>query len=323
MEPIRPDDDELRAEAPIGSAGSRKPAEKKVVPTKERGGEKPSNESKTTARQKPVATSGGGGKGGLMLVLLVVIAGATAAGWYSQNQRIKALEGQLEEADYWARQSKLALARFEGELSETGESLQESGESLGAQIASNKKAVDTANSEIRKLWVVANERNKARLNEHQERIAAVEKSAAEGSAARSGLEASLEKARSSLAADLVALEEQTRTSLVALEDASRAASDQLTVLNQQVADVDQVVENRIRRFEQEQKLGLNGMESRITALEKDASGLAGADRVQALQGELAALRKTVDVLDSSRSQLTSRLVRLSEEVNALRAQSAQ
>eukprot|EP00163_Fabomonas_tropica_P029516 TRINITY_DN6350_c1_g3_i1.p1 TRINITY_DN6350_c1_g3~~TRINITY_DN6350_c1_g3_i1.p1 ORF type:complete len:327 (-),score=29.22 TRINITY_DN6350_c1_g3_i1:191-1171(-) len=326
MEPIRPDDDELRAEAPIGSAGSRKPAEKKAVPVKERGGDKPPKSPKAAARNSGGAGDGNGGsKGGqaMLWVLLIVVAGLAVAGWYSQNQRIQALEGQLEEADYWARQSKLALARFEGELSETGESLQASGESLGAQISSNKKAVESANSEIRKLWVVANERNKARLNDHQDRIEAMEASAAKSSAALSELKSSFEQARSSLAADLAGLEEQTRTSLVALEDANRAASDQLTVLNQQIADVDQVVESRIRRFEQEQKLGLSGMESRITALEKDTSGLAGADRVQALQGELAALRKTVDVLDSSRSQLTSRLVRLSEEVNTLRAQSAQ
>ena len=35
---------------------------------------------------------------------------------------------------------------------------------------------------------------------------------------------------------------------------------------------------------------------------------------------LAQLKKTVEAIDASRSQLTSRLVRLSEEVNQLRAQ---
>ncbi|TNE82553.1 MAG: hypothetical protein EP339_01290 [Gammaproteobacteria bacterium] len=324
MEPIRPDDDELRADAPIGSSDRKKTAEKKPVdaPKRQGGGDKP-------PVKREVSGSGGNGgasgKGGLALVwlLMVALGVAAVAGWYSQNQRIQALEGQLEEADYWARQSKLALARFEGELSETGESLQESGESLGAQIASNKKAVETANSEIRKLWVVANERNKARLNEQQDRIAALETSSAEQGKALSGVEADLEKARSSLVADLAALKEQVRTSVVALEESDRAAADQLTTLNQQMADVDQVVERRIRRFEQEQKLGLSGMEGRLSSLEKNASGMADESRVRALQSELANLQQTVKVLDSSRSQLTSRLVRLSEEVNALRAQTSQ
>ena len=107
------------------------------------------------------------------LLLLVVAAGA-GVGWYFQEQRIQALEGQLEEADYWARQSKLALARFEGELSETGESLQERGASLEEQLAANKKQIDAADSEIRKLWAIANERNKKRLDEHQERLASID-----------------------------------------------------------------------------------------------------------------------------------------------------
>jgi peptidoglycan hydrolase CwlO-like protein len=255
----------------------------------------------------------------LWLLVIVVAVGAGVA-WYSQYQRMQVLESQLEEADYWARQSKLALARFQGDLSETGETLQERGASLEDQLAAQKKRLDTADSEIRKLWAIANERNKKRLDEHQERIAALETGLAEGRKAIGALEASVEKVQTSLSADIASLKQQTQTSITALQDANRQATEQLTRLSQQLADVDQVIESRIRRFEQEQKLGISGMEGRISALERETDQLSDDGRVQALRNELASLKRTVESIDASRSQLTSRLVRLSEEVNQLRTQ---
>ncbi len=322
MESIRPDNDELRAERPIGSAEPKKPAERKSR-SSAGGKSEPSTPAKPPSGSKGgMGGNGGNGRGSLAMLwlLLIVLAVAAGAGWYSQEQRVQALEGQLEEADYWARQSKLALARFEGELSETGENLQERGASLEDQLAAQKERLDTADSEIRKLWAIANERNKKRLNEHQERIAELESGLVEGRKAIGALEGSVEKVRSSLSSDIAALKQQTETSITALQEASRQATDQLTSLSQQFAEVDKVIESRIRRFEQEQKLGISGMEGRISALERETDELAGDGRVQALRSEVASLKRTVDSIDASRSQLTSRLVRLSEEVNQLRSQ---
>lgn len=318
MEPIRPDDDELRAERPIGSAEPKKPADRKPKASSAGGAEPP--REKPAARQKGGNGGGRRGSSAMLWVILIVVAAAAGAGWYTQEQRVQALESQLEEADYWARQSKLALARFEGELSETGENLQERGESLEDKIAAQEKRLDTADSEIRKLWAVANERNKKRLDEHQERLAALESGLAKNDKAIGAVEASVEQARQTLSADIAALKNQTETSVAALQDANRQATEQLTRLSQQLADVDQVIENRIRRFEQEQKLGISGLEGRVAALERETDQLAGDGKVQALNKELATLKRTVESIDASRSQLTSRLVRLSEEVNQLRTQ---
>ncbi|MDO6443668.1 hypothetical protein [Marinobacter sp. 2_MG-2023] len=321
MEPIRPDDDELRAERPFGAAEKKAPAQKKPKSSAEASGGKV---KPPKPAQKSAGNSNGGGSGrsGLAVLWLLVIAVAVAsiAGWYSQNQRIQMLEGQLEEADYWARQSKLALARFEGDLSQTGENLQEHGASLAEQLDAQKKQLDVADSEIRKLWAIANERNKKRLDEHQDRIAAAEGGLTETKKAVADVESTVEQVRTSLGADVAALTKQTETSVAALEDSSRQASEQLTSLSKQLADVDQVVERRVRRFEQEQKLGIDGMEGRLAALERKLADLSGNDGNQALRTELAALQKNVQAIDSSRAQLTSRLVRLSEEVNQLRSQ---
>ena len=314
MEPIRPDEDELRAEPPIGAGEARKPRTSKE--------HEPGRGAPKARPPGAVAGSGGGGgRGGRVLVWGAIfgLAVAAGAGWYSQSQRIAALESQLEEADYWARQSKLALARFEGELSETGESLQERGASLEEKIAANAEKVETANSEIRKLWVVANERNRKQLEEHGQRLSVLDQNLAETGKSVSDLETTLEQVRTTFAGDIAQLSQKLETSVAALEQANSEATSQLTRLSQQIGDIDQVVESRIRRFEQEQKLGIDGIESRLSSVEARTDGLAGAGDVQALRNRLAELARTVESIDASRAQLTSRLVRLSEEVNQLRA----
>ncbi|MBZ2168387.1 hypothetical protein [Marinobacter sp. F4216] len=315
MEPIRPDDDELRAEAPKITAERDNSTPGKVKAA--------SRASKENADKPARQRTANGGKGSMVMLwlLFVGLACAAVAGWYSQNERIKALEGQLEEADYSVRQSTLALARVEGELSETGETLEQSGATLGEKIAANQSGLKAANSEIRKLWVVANERNKARLNEHEEQLSGLEERLAEDVEARRALQTTVENAKASLAADISALENESQASIASLEEAAQQLTAQLTGLTQQMAEVDQLVESRIRRFEQEQKLSASGVESRLSALEQKTSAAAGQNTVQALQSEVASLERTVQAIDSSRAQLTSRLVRLSEEVNALRTQS--
>ncbi len=313
MEPIRPDDDELIADEPFGAAEPRETAPGKQKPVK---ADKPKQKAEKPPKPpRPPKQDKAGGSGLVWLLLLVVAAGA-GAGWYFQEQRIQALEGQLEEADYWARQSKLALARFEGELSETGESLQERGASLEEQLAANKKQIDAADSEIRKLWAIANERNKKRLDEHQERLASIDGKLVEAEKAIAGVGEQVEQVRAGLASDVDAVE----TRVAELAQAGEALQGELAEVTAQVAGVDELVDGRIRRLQQEQKLTLDGIESRIASLEKDADSSAGDAEVRALRNELAQLKKTVEAIDASRSQLTSRLVRLSEEVNQLRAQ---
>lgn len=197
--------------------------------------------------------------------------------------------------------------------------MQERGASLEEKIAANAEKVETANSEIRKLWVVANERNRKQLEEHGQRLSVLDQNLAETGKSVSDLETTLEQVRTTFAGDIAQLSQKLETSVAALEQANSEATSQLTRLSQQIGDIDQVVESRIRRFEQEQKLGIDGIESRLSSVEARTDGLAGAGDVQALRNRLAELARTVESIDASRAQLTSRLVRLSEEVNQLRA----
>ncbi|MDP4548682.1 hypothetical protein [Marinobacter sp. MDS2] len=311
MEPIRPDDDELRADEPFGGAERREPEKPRVKQ------EKPAKSPKSP---KSVNDSGRvGGGTALVWVLLVLVAAAAGVGWYLQEQRIQALEGQLQDADYWARQSNLALARFEGELSETGESLEERGARLEQQIAGHEKRLETADSEIRKLWVIANEKNKQRLNEQQQKIVALEKQLAGAGKAVTDLGAQLEKVRSGIAGDVAQLAERMKGAIASLEQADQATEKQLAAVEQKIDGVEPLVERRIKRFEQEQKLSMDGLEARIATLEKKAGTQADGRDVRALKTQISELKQAVASIDASRAQLTSRLVRLSEEVNQIRS----
>lgn len=331
MEPIRPDDDEVRT----GPAGS-KPEEKLSAQREPRGAEKAAAAEKPSAPKRADAgpggprkpagkagkSSGGGGSGrGVMLgVGLLIVAGAAGAGWYQQEQRIQMLEGQLEEADYWARQSKLALARFEGELSETGESLQEKGQSIEDRLATQGERLDTADSEIRKLWGVANDRNRKRLDDHESRLESLRSDVDDGKDGRESLAASVEDLESGMTSRLDKIETDLEKQITALRETGQENASRLTELDESLSGVDEMVERQLQRFEREQKLTIDGLESRIASLEKATEDLSSSGQLDAVRGDLAELEKTVSAIDSSRSQLTSRLVRLSEELNDLRSQ---
>ncbi|MCR8913763.1 hypothetical protein FDP08_05570 [Marinobacter panjinensis] len=316
MEPIRPDDDEVRA----GTADTKKVAREKTPEAPRRDPAGGGGTQKPAGR--PGKTSGGGGSGrGMMLAIgLLIVAGAAGAGWYQQEQRIQMLEGQLEEADYWARQSKLALARFEGDLSETGENLEEKGQSIEDRLETQGERLDTADSEIRKLWGVANDRNRKRLDDHESQLESLRAEVDDGKSARDTMAASVEELETRLVSRLDEVESDLEKQIIAVRETGQENAAKLTELDESLAGVDKLVERQLVRFEREQKLTIDGLESRIAALEKATDNLSSSGQLNAVRNELAELKRTVASIDSSRSQLTSRLVRLSDEVNDLRSQ---
>jgi chromosome segregation ATPase len=328
MEPIRPDKDELRAErpdSPIGSAksaGSAKPA-----PTSQSKPAKAPETPKAAAGSGPQGNGSGGA--GILWLLVIVLACVAVGGWYIQGQRIQALENQVEEADSWVRQSKLALARFEGTLSETGENLEQAGVSLDEQLASQKTRLDNADSEIRKLWVIANERNKQLLEQQAAAISELETALGKNRNDLVSVQTAVASAETALS-DAITRQQGERAELAArvsaVQTSALSLKAELATANQKTdtlaKSTDERITTSIRRFEQEQKLTTSSIESRIAALEKAVISTTSVNGAGAMQSEIAELKKTVEVIDSSRSQMTSRLVRLSQEVNDLQAKLA-
>jgi chromosome segregation ATPase len=259
-------------------------------------------------------------------LLVVVLACVAVGGWYIQGQRIQALENQVEEADSWVRQSKLALARFEGTLSETGENLEQAGVSLDEQLASQKTRLDNADSEIRKLWVIANERNKQLLEQQAAAISELETALGKNRNDLVSVQTAVASAETALS-DAITRQQGERAELAArvsaVQTSALSLKAELATANQKTdtlaKSTDERITTSIRRFEQEQKLTTSSIESRIAALEKAVTSTTSGNGAGAMQSEIAELKKTVEVIDSSRSQMTSRLVRLSQEVNDLQA----
>lgn len=297
MEPIRPERDEVRSSTASGKA------------------EKPKQQK--TAKAAPAAsvavtrTSRSGGSTPVLLVLLIAAVAAGGWGWFSQKQKIDQMSETLKEADYWARQSKLALARFEGQLSETGESLQEKDSSL----SDLRKQVKTADSEIRKLWAVANERNKEAINANKAALAYLEETT-------STMKNDFKQQAESLQAEVKSLKAESEARTATLEKLESTLAD----LQPRLADVEKLasemsatVDQRLDRFAREQDLARQELVARIDSLE----GSTGS--VDAVKNELAKTRKrlstvegAIDAIDAARAQLNSRLIRLDEEVTRLR-----
>lgn len=315
MEPIRPDDDELRAgrnqsdKSPAKAATREKPAP--AANSRPRGPDK----VKSGAPPKP--PGGAGRLVGMICMLLVVVVVGAGLGW-QQSQRLAAVEEQLEEADYWARQSKLALARFEGELSETGDNLEQRGSTIEQRLAEQKGQIATANSEIAKLWVIAYERNRPKLAEHEGQLAELTTKIGSQATAISTLAETQNADQSQIAS----LGEQLAARAVEakqLNEQDQVFKSELAKLTSAAASAEATIDRRLQRFSQEQKLTIDSLDGRIKSLEGSNGDLASArSRLEKTEARLVNLEQAIKSIDSSRAQLTSRLVRLSEQVDALR-----
>lgn len=320
MDSMRPDDDELRADAPI--AGEvRKSAKKKPGADEPRssGGGAGSGPPMKKGNDKGAGGASGGLVWTLLVLLVVVIAGG---GWFGLQlyQQVGSMKEQLEEADYGARQSKLALARFEGELSETGESLEETGSTLDQRLSSLDSQLKEANDEIRKLWVLSNEKNRPQITALKE--------------TQDSLSGQLDTLSSDMEATgqnvvrLQATTESLDSGLSQVRQAHQESRERLQVVTSDLEGttgrldgMENQVNQRLQRFQQEQSLTLDGLESRVEALEN------GGGNLDELSGQLASTRsrlqkaeETLEAVDASRSQLTSRLLRLQDQVDQLRSQ---
>lgn len=298
MEPIRPERDEVR--------GTKKPVQA--------GADKKAGDNKP-ASSRPVRGAGekrsGGASTVLVILLLVIVA---AGGWalYSQNQRIDELSTQLQDAEHWANQSKLMLARVEGKISETGETLEKRGSTQQERIANLAEQAKTADSEIRKLWAIANERNRDAIEANTSALADIKKSAT-GTASTL---AALEKAQSGQAQS----QEELKASIEGVSSSVKALEPRIVQVQQATEEVKGGIDQRLDRFAREQGLARQELLARIGRLESASSGTDN------LKSSLADIRqridkvdRAIDAIDASRAQLNSRLISLDKKVDGLAA----
>ncbi len=123
--------------------------------------------------------SGGGSSIAINLVLAILVAGLMVAGWFLANQH-----QMLSEEQQARKAAEQRLLVLEDRLRVTDEALTETGADTGKQI-------NRWESEIRKLWAVANERNKDWIKANEAAVAAGAKQAKTLQAAQQKLQQQL------------------------------------------------------------------------------------------------------------------------------------
>ena len=274
MEPLRPDQDEL--------------AERETITGRRDGSSAGAKQAPGSVRQTTLW---------LFLVLALVIAGT--GGWtlWQQQQRLIELEQELAEAGATAQENSQRLGSVNRERSETGEAISEQ--------------LSTLDSEMRKLWVIAHQRNQPAIESLQEEVKSIK-----------GSVSSLEEEIGGMA--------EASNNLEARLQALRSDVDALPDLDERFAEAQEArdslaqdLEAQMNRLEQDRRLALEEVTARIDGLRSDVDALAGSDdlggEVESIRTRVNELESVVDSIDSARSQLTQRFVQLKNRVDSLSA----
>ena len=254
-----------------------------------------------------VGGSGGGGAGGhypaqlessgsgsgsssllVWFALLLALAGLAFGGWQylradQQQQSMQRLADRVQE--------------LEIRLSETGQDLSKAGSTFREQL-------EWADSEIRKLWVVAHQRNLPAITELQNKMKAVEERATKAEA----------QLKDALAASSASRQvgNEVKAQLQALND--KMARD-LRELGQRLTEVTlatSTLDQRLRNQDQSSKL--TALTQKVGQLEQR---VAAGGVPPELQQKMAEQEEILASLEASRNQLVSRVTRLMEDVQVL------
>ncbi|KZZ59394.1 hypothetical protein, partial [Oleiphilus sp. HI0123] len=184
MDSLRPDRDDLdlynsrknKNKSAKASAGKRDDIgnKKQQVGKAGSGSSSTVNAVRSSEVRAPVAASQSSASPlvvSLLLLMLLALGGLSYLYW-QQSQTVVGLEERLSSADEFIGQSKLLLARLEGEVSETGAELMQTGTSAEKKMA-------FLESEVRKLWGVSYDRNRKTIQGHEKKIEALTKKLAE------------------------------------------------------------------------------------------------------------------------------------------------
>lgn len=227
-----------------------------------------------------------------VLALLVAIGLGGAGFWLYDQQRttITQLEAQLSEANQYISQSKLVLARLEGSLGETEATVLQTDSKLTTRLA----GID---SEIRKLWDLANKRNAAQIKEHQSQIAKLQTTSKQ-------LQDRLAKAEQTVSG----------TTKAASEQATKLAAGLKTVeeVNTKLSQLEVAQSESLSRWGKEYQAQLAALTQRVEALRAKVDAQPAASP---LEGRLKEVEAAIGSIDMSRQQVNRRVVDLERRLN--------
>lgn len=202
-----------------------------------------------------------------------------------------------------SQQQQATLQNFAGRIQELELRLLETGDDLSAAGESFNSKLEWADAEIRKLWVVAHQRNRPAIE-------------------------TLETTAKQLNTSLVKLEKQlaevTKTTQLASTQSTNLAKDvkkQTDELSFHVKELNQrLTEASLNASTLDQRLKDQDKRTQVASLEKrvaDLSTKLGQQAPDNVQAKLVEQEEILKSLEASRNQLVSRVTRLMEEVREL------
>ncbi|MFV1871877.1 MAG: hypothetical protein ACMZ64_00925 [Oleiphilus sp.] len=222
------------------------------------------------------------------LFVLIFISTATAFSWFAWQQHIEinALKTRLSDASGFMDQSKLLIARLEGKLSETGVELAQTGTAAEKKLA-------FLDSEMRKLWGVAYDRNKKAIETNQ---ALVEK----------------------LDAKLSSVEKQQNVAMKAVNTDLAVLSDEFKSLNARIgSNTSQFgsLSNEFSVLRSEHETVTSDLKSQLNSHKKALDTLK--KETQSFLERTAKYDLSIESINASRRQLNERIVEMDKKINAL------
>jgi len=241
-------------------------------------------------------TAKGGTKTGWFQHLLMglLLCAAAVGGWayYQQTQEIRQLRHDLADASDLIRQSKLLMARFEGQLIESGEEQNKTGTEVEKQL----KFLDT---EMRKLWGVSNDRNKKAIAENKEVLESFKKSLNDLQSEVSASEKMLKEHAARMVKSEQSLKDQAG-SLAVIQGSQSESVAALAKLTSSVSD------NALQ-------VGLIG--ETIDRLKAENEELKARMVAMGDTSRLTKVEKAIEAIDVSRLQVNQRLVAMERKLN--------
>lgn len=293
MDSLRPDRDDLdlynsrknknkSAKAALGKSGEKAKGVNASRPVS------PGASAQLTGSNEKAKSSGGSPLMIVLLLLMILALAGLSYLYWQQSQTVTGLEKRLTDADEFIGQSKLLFARLEGEVTETGAELLQTGTSAEKKMA-------FLESEVRKLWAVAYDRNRKTIQAHEKSIETLGKKIADS-----------QKTIAAQKASLSALKAESKKGLAVLDGRVASMSGELS----------------ITRAEQEESLKL--LEQKLTSI--GSSNEALEKRIESVQLSVSESTKvqlenqqSLSSIDDSRRQLIKRVIDLEGRLSKLSA----
>ena len=278
--------------------------------------------STSPVEQQPVHCSrnGASGKAWLGIFLALIALGALAWQFLQLQEATQQLARQQASMQLLGNR----VQELEGVLSATGDDLSAAGKKLNEKL-------DWADSEIRKLWVIAHQRNRPAIEALESKAKQLEQGL---SKAEKQLAEALEVSKSVVVASKAATEQNLGLTKdlnkynVALKTNTDELNTQIKALAQRLTEVSlttSTLDERLRN--QDLRTSLASLEKRVTELTNKApSTQTQPDEVQVksldkslekLTAQLAEQQEILTSLEASRGQLVGRVTRLMDDVRQL------